>query len=385
MADSTRLKKPAKPRPDFPLFPHASGRWAKKVRGKFHYFGKVADDPKGVAALDLWNEQKDDLLAGRTPRPKGDGPTVGDLVNKFLRGKELKRDSGAISHRTFLDYLIVARFVVESLGKSRLLDDIRPDDFTAMYATLVKRKYNPNTIANCVQRVRVMFKFADDEDLITRRIKFGTTFKKPEKKVLRALRQKHRRTFDATELRTIIKAAPQPLKAMIYLGINCGYGNSDCGNLTMNALDLDGGWVSFPRPKTAIERRCPLWDETIAAIREAIAERPEPKSSEHANLVFITRFGFPWAKLNQDGPISKEFTKLTKRLGLHAPGLGFYALRRGMETIGGGCKDQVAVDYVMGHADETMAAVYRDGIDDSRLQAVVGTVHAWLFPRPTVG
>jgi hypothetical protein len=59
--------RPAKPRPDFPLFPHRNGRWAKKVRGKFVYFGKWADDPKGEAAVDLWLDQKDDLLAGRTP------------------------------------------------------------------------------------------------------------------------------------------------------------------------------------------------------------------------------------------------------------------------------------------------------------------------------
>jgi hypothetical protein len=57
--------KPAKPRPDFPLFPHASGRWAKKVRGRFIYFGKVSDDTSGQAALAKWLAEKDYHLAGR--------------------------------------------------------------------------------------------------------------------------------------------------------------------------------------------------------------------------------------------------------------------------------------------------------------------------------
>jgi hypothetical protein len=64
---STSATKPAKPYPEFPLFPHATRRWAKKIPGHMHYFGPW-DDPDGALAKYL--EQKDDLHAGRKPRPE---------------------------------------------------------------------------------------------------------------------------------------------------------------------------------------------------------------------------------------------------------------------------------------------------------------------------
>ena len=64
MANSTK-QKPDKPRPDFPLYPHASGKWAKTIRGKAYYFGTWAD-PEG--ALREYLEDRDDLYAGRTPK-----------------------------------------------------------------------------------------------------------------------------------------------------------------------------------------------------------------------------------------------------------------------------------------------------------------------------
>jgi integrase len=386
VAHSTLPVRPKKPRADFPLFPHRNGRWAKKVCQRFCYFGKWADDPKGEAALNLWLDQKDDLLAGRVPRGSRDGVTIRDLCNRYCTTMEQRRDAGVITHRSFLDCHSTAKLVIDSFGKTRLIDDLTVDDFDALYASLVKKKYNLNTLANLVQRVRVVFKYAYDNGLIDRPLRFGSTFKKPKKSQLRQLRDELAfkygdRAFEAAELRTIIDAADQPLKAMIFLGINCGFGNHDCGKLPQRALDLKTGWIRFPRPKTGNRRRCPLWPETVAAIKEAIDQRPSPKDPDNSELVFITKYGHAWAKQTQDGPVSKETTKLLKKLELHRPGLGFYALRRTFETIAGETRDQVAVDFIMGHVDESMAERYRERISDERLRVVVNVVRRWLFPK----
>jgi hypothetical protein len=93
--------KPAKPRKDLPLFPHATGRWAKNVRGKFCYFGRCDDDPEGQAARQLWLDQKDDLLAGRVPRAKRDGLTVDELCQRFLHAKKVAQEAGEIAPSTW--------------------------------------------------------------------------------------------------------------------------------------------------------------------------------------------------------------------------------------------------------------------------------------------
>jgi integrase len=371
--------KPPKPYPDFPLYAHRTGRWAKRIRGKIHYFGPWRDP---TAALDKYSRERDDLYAGRTPRAQGDGLTLRDLANRFLTAKQHLVDTRELSPLTFADYHETCEHILEAFGKTRLVTDLAADDFLHLRVELAKTR-GVVALGNEVNRVRVVFKFAHDEGLIDRPVRFGTAFKRPNKKVLRAARQaRGPRMFEAHEIRVMLDAAGPQLKAMILLGINCGFGNNDVGTLPQKALDLDAGWVKYPRPKTAVERRAPLWKETIAALKIAIGARPAAADPANDGLVFLTKYGESWAKSTSDNPISKETAKLLKSLKIERPGLNFYALRHTFETIGGDSRDQVAVDLVMGHERNDMASVYRERISDERLKAVADHVRAWLFAKP---
>jgi integrase len=381
IASPAKSAKPPKPHRDYPLYAHASGQWAKRVRNKVHYFGPWADPD---AALAKWLKQRDDLLAGREPE-SGDGLTVGRLANLFLASKQRLVDSGELTQRSWNDYRAICARVVRVFGPGRLAANLRPADFEKLRADFAKT-HGPVSLHSDITRARVLFKYAFDQSLIEVPLKYGQSFDKPSRATLRRHRQNRpRRLFQAAEIRKIIDTAGVQLRAMVYLGINCGFGNNDCTMLPMEALDLQAGWLDFGRPKTGIHRRCPLWPETVAALREALANRPTPHDPTHADRVFITKYGTTWEpKSATDSPISNEMAKVLKALIIHRSGVGFYALRHTFQTVGGKSRDKDTVRAIMGHAEDAsdMSAIYNEeSVEDDRLRAVTDFVRAWLFPE----
>ena len=306
MSKSTTKPKPDKahpsnkPHPDFPLTRHPRGYWCKKVRGKIHYFGRTDDDPEGEKALALWLEQKDDLLAGRVPRIKREGLTIKFLLNHFLTAKQARVDSGEILSQTWDEYHATCKLIEQAFGLDRFVDDLRVEDFQQLRASMAK-KWGPARLANQIQRVRSVFKYAYDNDLIDNPMRFGSEFEKPSAKTMRKERaKKGLRLFQPNELKAMLEAASPQIKAMILLGVNAGFGCTDCATLPLRALDLKHGWMNFPRPKTGVSRRCPLWPETIDAIKAAVKCRPDDLEDETLkDLVFVGQRGAGFAQAKQ--------------------------------------------------------------------------------------
>jgi integrase len=172
------------------------------------------------------------------------------------------------------------------------------------------------------------------------------------------------------------------MKAMIWLGLNCGFGCADCGKLKWKDLDFHNSRVRLARNKTGVRRNLPLWPETIQALKEL------PRSGQ---LVFYASQGHPWVttvvKTNEDGEreytsvnrITPRFSRLMKKVGIHAPkGTGFYSLRRTAATIAARSGDPFAVQRLLGHVDLTMATRYVQDVSE-QTDRVIGNSRKYVL------
>ena len=394
--------KPSKPHPDYPLTPHQCGKRCRKVQGRTYYFG-TWDDPD--AALREWLDRKDGILAGRDhERDEGEhDDDVAALCNAFVESKRQSLESQDIDGRTYAEYVKVCDRFVAHFGKRRKLSTLRPADF-AKYRSKWPKTWGSSTINGEIGRIKTLLKFGYENEIVDRPFRTGENFKRVAKRKLRLEKEsKPTKLFTASDIHKLVDAADTQMRAMILLGINSSFGPADCGRLNESAIDWGRQWIERLRHKTAVPQACWLWPETVVAINAAIAQRYENAPSSIADRVFITKRRQAWyregeknsvicqafAKVRTKALIEPEVKALidagvekkvaAKRVAKKWHGIGFYALRHTFETTAGGSKDQIAVNYVMGHCDDSMAAVYREGIDPQRIIDVCSFVRDWFL------
>ncbi len=349
-----RKNKPAKPTADFPLTPHSSGKWCKKIRGKIYYFGSW-DDPQGAMAEYL--EQRDYLLAGKEV-PTG-GHTLFEVLDRFMQSRSKDLATGEIAQRTWDDYKDNCDLILRLYNPKAVVEQLGPEDLQDLRTKLFDG-VNPTTAGNRIRMAKTAIRYI--ETIVPKfRMDFGKWFAQPSAKVKRKARvEGGKKLHTALQIRTAVESANPAMKAILLLGINCAFGNSDCGRLQWEHLDLEGGWHDYHREKTYIERRAKLWPETIQSL--------SCLSEDRSGGVFSTKYGNKWSST----AISHEASKL---------GIEFYSLRRTFRTVADATRETMAIHLIMGHAKSgsNMDHVYVQEVVDPRLEFVSEYVRAWYL------
>jgi len=335
----------------FPLTLHKTGQYCKKVKGKMYYFGKDKQ-----YALERYLEQASSLHHNRNSitKKKNSDMTLKTLSELYLQHQLAKVESDELSALHYTDQNSCLSKFVNSIGQFVKVRDISTLDLQK-YRRKINKCYSSQRMNLNISVMKAMFHWAKKNDILT---------EIPNIDVISRNKTEHqqRYIFSSEEIRKFLELADAQMKAMIWLGLNCGFGCTDCAKLQWKNFDFEKNRVVFPRGKTGIMRDLPLWPETVEAIRNI------PK--REGKLVFYTKHGRPMIserytgtgnskKYSSTNMVTTKFSRLIKKVGLDVPkGTGFYTLRRTAATIAARSGDPFAVQRLLGHADLKMATRY---------------------------
>ena len=336
----------------FPLTLHSTGQYCKKIKGKMHYFGK---DKK--QALERHLERAAFLHNGKTKMFKttNGNMTLKRLCDIYLQHQQAKTASAEITKRHHADQTSCLKKFMSFIGQHRKVNEISTLDLQN-YKRKLKRAYNSAHRMNLhISIMKAMFHWARKNDVLDHI---------PNIDAVSSVKIIHKQlhVFTSEEMYRLFDSADVQMKAMIWLGLNCGFGCTDCAELKWSDLDLANGRVTLARGKNGVPRDLPLWPETARSFEDI------PKFGKS---VFCTPKDKPLIRTtyqtNKDGsnkysnvnPVTSRFCKLMKKAGIQAPkGTGFYTLRRTAATIAARSGDPFAVQRLLGHANLQMATRY---------------------------
>lgn len=407
------------PRDDFPLSLHkASGRWYKSVAGKRIYLGPK-DDPDGAERR--YRNVCRQLERGEAPDPwadeggSSDGLGVAQGVNLWLAARVEDAEAGRIAPATLRTYRDVGTVLVAELGRTTPIAWLKPADFRRL-ALSYDADMSPSQGRKAITVTRQVFRWLFENEHIDAPPRFGSDFRLGKREARRVRDGQDRQAYTAEQVRALLDAAEDGVKgkrwakgekrpagvrpsvvlrAMVLLGINAGFMQSEVAALRVDELDLDEALITQRRGKTGAPRAATLWPETVEALRQVLDELPAPKP-EAEGLVFVTSKGLPWLRehvatvpdpkhpgrekvvTRRVDSVGLQFRKLAEGAGVDVKGAGFGRLRHTFRTVADAMHDKNAVRRIMGHDVAGVERSYILSIDPDRLRTVTDHVRQWL-------
>jgi integrase len=344
----------------FPLTLHPTGQYCKKVKGKMYYFGS---DKK--QALEKYLDQATYLHGCQNnlqqQKPISDNMTLKQLCDMYLKYQYSKLQANDLTASHHNEQIGSINKLMAFLGQ-----DININNISTLDLQNYKRRIQKSQVSVCrlnlhISIMKALFHWARKNDVLANIPNIDAVSRG---KIV----HQEKFTFDPEQINKLLSVADVKMRAMIWLGLNCGFGCTDCAEIKWIDLDLVNARVKLPRRKTGISRDLPLWPETVKSLEKI------PRTDK---LIFYTTRGNPYIQtlFKSDGngnrkyttlnTITTNFSRLIKKSGLDVPkGTGFYTLRRTAATIAARSGDPFAVQRLLGHADLQMATRYVQNVSE---------------------
>ena len=385
------MQKPAKPYPEFPLFAHNNGQWAKKIKGRIVFFGswKSAD---WNTALAHYLDERDALYAGR-PIGQNDPAemTCDEWLNSWAVEKLDAAETGRLGPSQAACCVRTARIMLAATGAARPVVSLDHTALLKIRNAMPSR--SPTTLKGHLTRARMAIRWLERRHQI--RIRLDDELAAPPKRAIRLHAAARRKFWQPAEIAKILDTDNLRMRAVLSLMGNCAFETHDLASLSWSHIEqVDGRWFhACPRPKTGLPRLAMLWPRTIDAMQAAELWTPDADSLMIRNQTG----GSVWTE-NPSGTRTDLISRKARAV-IHEQlkpwvetddprnGIGVLGLRHSFRTIADAAMDRDATELIMGHSpghiadgNAAMAATYRHRIGYDRVRAVAEFVEAAIWP-----
>ncbi len=202
----------------FLLTLHPTGQYCKKIKGKMYYFGT---DKKQT--LERYLDQATYIHGGRNLIQKASNGhmTLKELCDLYLQYQHSKVPANDLTPKHHNDQISSLSKFMSFLGQSRKIKNISTLDLQN-YKRKLQGAYGSVCRLNLhISIMKAMFHWARENDTLENIPNIDAISRG---KIV----HQERFTFNSEQINELLSASDVKMRAMIWLGLNCGFGCTDC-------------------------------------------------------------------------------------------------------------------------------------------------------------
>jgi len=200
---------------------HPTGQYCKKINGKIHYFGTNKKQ-----ALERYLEQATYLHGGQDliQTASNGNMTLKQLCDFYLRYQHSKVLADELTPRHHNDQTNSLSKLTSFLGKGRRVKGISTLDLQNYKRKLQGAYGSAHRVNLHIGAMKAMFHWARKNDILQNTPNIDAVSKG---KIV----HQEMYIFTSEQIKKLLSAADVKMRAMIWLGLNCGFGCTDCAQL----------------------------------------------------------------------------------------------------------------------------------------------------------